>query len=368
MPNTLQTKELNQHDLEVSGFRLTATGLVPNGNPSYDDWTQCGEWLKRAEKAVGFWIGDWLNYGERKWGEMYSQAMEETGLEYSTLKTYANVTRKLDLSIRIDNLPFAHHQIVATDDLTRDEKEMFLEAAAPQNGDKKPSMTVRELKAEIKAYKRKQQYAAQNRNLETSVKWWCGDFRDADIEPESVDIIFTDPPYPKEYIPLYSDLGRLAHFWLKDGGTLAVLCGQLYLPEIFTRLSECGLRYSWTMCYLTPGGKSPQIWTEKVNTFWKPVLLFSKGTPNREWIGDVASSKTNSTDQDSADEWAQSENGMKDIAQRLIKPGDVVIDPFCGSGTNAIAAIELGASFFGIDINAEDIETCVERIGGNVTR
>ena len=33
-----------------------------------------------------FWIGDWLNYGERKWGEKYKEALEKTGYDYQTLR------------------------------------------------------------------------------------------------------------------------------------------------------------------------------------------------------------------------------------------------------------------------------------------
>lgn len=39
-----------------------------------------------------------------------------------------------------------------------------------------------------------------------------------DLEPESVDLILTDPPYPREFLPLWSDLGDLAERVLKRGG------------------------------------------------------------------------------------------------------------------------------------------------------
>jgi len=44
------------------------------------------------------------------------------------------------------------------------------------------------------------------------------------------------------------------------------------------------------------------------------------------------------------------------------KPGDVVLDPFIGSGTTALAAIDLGRHYFGIDLNSEYIELSNERI------
>ncbi|MBI4557572.1 MAG: site-specific DNA-methyltransferase [Candidatus Hydrogenedentes bacterium] len=40
----------------------------------------------------------------------------------------------------------------------------------------------------------------------------------------------------------------------------------------------------------------------------------------------------------------------------LTKPGDVVLDPFVGSGTTAVAAAKLHRSFLGIEINAEFVD------------
>lgn len=44
------------------------------------------------------------------------------------------------------------------------------------------------------------------------------------------------------------------------------------------------------------------------------------------------------------------------------KPGDMVLDPFLGSGTTAVAAIELGRRYIGIDTEADYVELSKERI------
>lgn len=46
------------------------------------------------------------------------------------------------------------------------------------------------------------------------------------------------------------------------------------------------------------------------------------------------------------------------------RPGDVVLDPFIGSGTTAVAAVELGRKYVGIDINPAYCEQARKRIGG----
>ena len=44
------------------------------------------------------------------------------------------------------------------------------------------------------------------------------------------------------------------------------------------------------------------------------------------------------------------------------KPGDTVLDPFIGSGSTAVAALQLGRHYVGIDTNAEYIELSCQRI------
>lgn len=46
----------------------------------------------------------------------------------------------------------------------------------------------------------------------------------------------------------------------------------------------------------------------------------------------------------------------------LTKPGDIVLDPFSGSGTTAVAALQLGRNYIGIDINQDYIDLSYKRI------
>src|SRR5690606_23960988 len=51
-----------------------------------------------------------------------------------------------------------------------------------------------------------------------------GDFREvlADVPDGSVDAIITDPPYPGEFVCLFTDLSKLAARILKPSGVLVV--------------------------------------------------------------------------------------------------------------------------------------------------
>jgi site-specific DNA-methyltransferase (adenine-specific) len=180
------------------------------------------------------------------------------------------------------------------------------------------------------------------------------------LQAESVDCIVTDPPYPREFLPVYRDLARVAAHALKPGGSLVCMCGQSYLPEVLAALGE-SLVYRWTLAYLTPGGQSSQLWERTVNTFWKPLLWFTKGTYSGPWIGDVCKSNVNDNDK-RHHHWGQSESGMADIVGRFTKPGDTVLDPFCGGGTTGVVAIDMDRLFIGYDIDAAAIDTTRVRL------
>ncbi len=169
----------------------------------------------------------------------------------------------------------------------------------------------------------------------------------ATVKPNA---IITDPPYPKKFIYLFDSLAELS----KEVSIVAVMCGQSYMPEILQLMTR-HLKYRWTMAYLTPGGQAVQQWVSKVNTFWKPVLLFGDAI---EWIGDVT--KSNSNDKDFHD-WGQSESGMIDLVNRLTSPNDLICDPFVGAGTTGVAALSLGRRFVGCDIDLDCVTKSIER-------
>ena len=119
--------------------------------------------------------------------------------------------------------------------------------------------------------------------------------------------------------------------------------------------------YHWCLAYLTPGGQSPQLWHKRTNTFWKPVLWYTKGDYTGDYIGDVLKSPPNDNDKQ-YHEWGQSLGGMKDIVERFTNPGDTILDPFIGGGTTGVAAITMGRKFIGTDIEKDNIEITKKRV------
>jgi hypothetical protein len=76
---------------------------------------RCDDTLKSIEQSVMWWIGDWLRFGKRRWGDRYAQAMEATERSHQTLRDAMWVANEFDLSRWRDNLSWSHHQEVAGD-------------------------------------------------------------------------------------------------------------------------------------------------------------------------------------------------------------------------------------------------------------
>ncbi len=185
-----------------------------------------------------------------------------------------------------------------------------------------------------------------------------GNFTDTAIPEASVDAIITDPAYGREFLHLYGELAQFATTVLKPGGSLVVMCGLSYLPEIIRDMTQ-HIRYHWMLSYLTLGSESPQIFTRKVVTFWKPLLWFVNGDYTGDWISDVCQSDANDKNHH---HWGQSISGMTGIVDRFSNPGDIILDPFCGGGTTGVVAASMNRRFIGIDCDPQCIETTKQRI------
>jgi len=60
--------------------------------------------------------------GEKEYGEMYSQALDETEYSYGTLRNIAYVARNIELSRRHDNVDFSKYQEIASLPLKEQDK------------------------------------------------------------------------------------------------------------------------------------------------------------------------------------------------------------------------------------------------------
>lgn len=108
------SKQLAIIDADHQPFVVTRTGLRVVGTPSFEEWKAFGYKLTLVGKAVAIATGDWANYGKERYEQgRYKKVMAILGLKYGTVRTYASVAARVELSNRLDNLSFQHHAVVA---------------------------------------------------------------------------------------------------------------------------------------------------------------------------------------------------------------------------------------------------------------
>ncbi len=87
--------------------------------------------------------------------------------------------------------------------------------------------------------------------LPKQIKLFNCDYREVGkkIKDDSADLIFTDPPFGQEFLPLWDDLGAFASRVLKPGALLVTYVGQTYLGQVLADLSQ-HLSYVWCLAVL----------------------------------------------------------------------------------------------------------------------
>jgi hypothetical protein len=180
----------------------------------------------------------------------------------------------------------------------------------------------------------------------------AGDFREvlADIPDNSVDVILTDPPYGRRWLPLWSDLGEFAARVLRsDGGVLLTYSGVYHLPEVMSRLGE-HLRYWWTISVVHQGPSGlVMLGRGNVMCCWKPVLVYTRRDLDQfRWkFRDVLEGAGR---QKRLHNWEQSTDEAEWLLRTFGREGGLVVDPFAGSGSFGVAAVRCGMRFIGAEI------------------
>ncbi len=233
----------------------------------------------------------------------------------------------------------------------------------------------------------------------------------ASMPAESVDLVVTSPPY--------DDLRTYGgHSWdfygvawllkrvLKPGGVIVWVVNDQTKDgsETGTSMEQAlhfrriGLRLHDTMIYQKMN-YLPQTAPARYDQVWEYAFVLSKGSPKTgNMIADVPNAKAGKSQNTrkgtlpsgEADRrtfmtygekkrrtniWPYAVGGKglghpapfplpfaSDCVATWSNPGDLVLDPFAGSGTTLKAAKDLGRRFVGIEINPEYVEICQRRI------
>ncbi len=193
-----------------------------------------------------------------------------------------------------------------------------------------------------------------------------------DMPCESVDLTITDPPY----LVRYRD--RIGRTIINDDNPEGVLAA---FPEIYRLLkpdSFCVSFYGWTYVHAFAAAWSNAGFRPVGHIVWhkdyasnrkylryhhEQCFLLAKGYPARPHmlLEDVrpwhySGNRNHPTE--------KSIQIIKPLIESFSRPGDIVLDPFLGSGTTAVAAAFTDRRYIGIEIDQDYCTIARKRLNG----
>lgn len=97
--------------------RKSAKGAPISWKPTHEldlqEWATAGRRLGAVSRSIQWLLGDWIAYGNMKFGERYARAAQITGYDKQSLMNMVYVASRFNSSRRRENLSWSHHEAVA---------------------------------------------------------------------------------------------------------------------------------------------------------------------------------------------------------------------------------------------------------------
>lgn len=233
-----------------------------------------------------------------------------------------------------------------------------------------------------------------------------------EIPTESIDLIFADPPYNLSNDGYTCRSGKRVSVnkgdwdksngiendfafhseWITECKRILKPNGTIWISGTYHSIFACGFALqlqgwhiindiSWLKpnaspnlaCRMFTASHETLIWAKKAKTV-KHFFNYEV-SKNHEWAED----KLKSANKQMRSVWSIPPPAKKEkefgkhptqkpekLLERIIltctKEGDLVLDPFCGSGTTGVAAVRFNRGFIGIDQNSDYLEIALKRI------
>ncbi len=173
------------------------------------------------------------------------------------------------------------------------------------------------------------------------------------LKAASVDLILVDPPWVGNAIPVYEKVAKLAAYALKRHGLLVVMFGHPNYDRQFALVCK-HMRFTWpfALCFKEQVNVIPNL--NNSQTRFQPMALFRRrglpytGPPFVDRIEGCGPYKR-------YHEWGFHPAEFEQIIKMFCKPGMTVLDCCVGGGSVAVAALNSGMRFVGIDLHANCI-------------
>ena len=202
------------------------------------------------------------------------------------------------------------------------------------------------------------------------------------LPSDSIDLVVTDPPY--ESLEKHRAIGtttRLKHSKASSNDWFSIFPNDRF-PELFAEVYRVLKRNTHFYLYCDPETMfvAKPLAEQAGFKFWKPliwdkrsigmgyhyraryecILFFEKGKRKLSDLGvpDILQAKRISGGYPAEKPTSVSET----LISQSTVPGELVIDPFMGSGSVGVAAVTLGRSFRGNDLCAEAVEITRNRL------
>jgi DNA modification methylase len=183
------------------------------------------------------------------------------------------------------------------------------------------------------------------------------------LEDKSIDYIVTDPPYnvgkdnwDYSILDLLDACAKECSRVLKDEGIMYWFVPTRHLMKFGFLISQY-LPYRWSFVWNTPNNMlTGDIGFSKYTL----ILIFSKAKSIHRNMQDLKS--INWKPNNSGHPTPKPEVLIRYIISKISNEDDIILDPFMGSGTTAVACKQLNRNFIGFETKQEYVNIANERL------